>query len=1037
MRLFKSYLLMLIAAFVMVGCADNFDRPPIVEPVAANADKVNTTIYDLKFKYWDDARNYIDTIGQTEAGEDIIIKGRVVSSDETGNIYKSLVIQDETAALALSINQNSLYTTYRIGQEVVINATGMYIGKYNGLQQLGYPEWYAQGNAWEATFMAPELFQEHAEMNGFPKVSEIDTLVVSLGSLPADPAGLCQWQSQLVRLDDVMFTEADGKVVFAEDDASSNRTLQDLNGNTIIVRNSNYADFRSEKLPIGTGSVVGILSYYGTAWQLLLRSAEDCIGFSTDTKGLKDNPYTMEDIAGLQETGKTGWFSGYIVGAVKPGKNAVESNDDIQWEVPTALANTIVLGATAETKDIKDCIVIALEEGSDLRDVANLKDNESVYKKNLLVKATAFKSVYGHQGLVTSGSSTDFVLDGVIVGDKFTSLNETFDAALPANWTNVKVSGDKAWYQTTFSNNGYAAMTGYKGTQPPFDSWFITPALDVKNAENKNFSFKTQVNGYGSTTTVFEVYVLSSNDPKTAKQTKLNPTIANAPASGYSSWANSGDIDLSSYGDVVYVGFRFYATQDANYATWCIDDVKFGNASSGGGSTPEVPTGAGSKDEPYSVASAKAAFVDGSQIPAWVEGYIVGGVDGKSITDNAVFSAATATNTNILISDNPNAQSVAECIPVQLPAGAVRDALNLVSNPGNLGKKVKMNGSIEKYFGVAGFKTVTEYEIEGGGSSTPDTPVTTDPVTTLSEGFDTSIPANWSNIKVSGDKAWYQTSYSNNGYAAMTGYKGTQPPFDSWLITPALNVKDAVNKVLSFRTQVNGYGNTTSVFEVYALTSNDLATATKTKLNPAIATAPASGYSSWVESGNLDLSSYGDVVYVGFRFYATQDANYATWCVDDVKFGDAATGGETPGVGGGETPGTGGETPSTPSTGVGTKDQPHSVASAKSAFVDGSQISAWVEGYIVGSVDGMTLSTNAVFGTATSTKTNLLISDNPNTTNVNECIPVQLPTGAVRDALNLVDNPTNLGKKVKMNGSIEKYFGAPGFKSVKEFEFVN
>ena len=865
MRLFKSYLLMLIAAFVMVGCADNFDRPPIVEPTAANADKVNTTIYDLKFKYWDDARNYIDTIGQTEAGEDIIIKGRVVSSDETGNIYKSLVIQDETAALALSINQSSLYTTYRLGQEVVINATGMYIGKYNGLQQLGYPEWYAQGNAWEATFMALEFFQEHAEMNGFPKVNEVDTLVVSLGSLPSDPAGLCQWQSQLVRLDDVMFTEADGKAVFAEDDASANRTLQDLNGNTIIVRNSNYADFRSQKLPIGTGSVVGILSYYGTAWQLLLRSAEDCIGFSTDTKGLKDNPYTMEDVAELQETSKTGWFTGYIVGAVKPGKSAVESNDDIQWEAPAALANTIVLGATAETKDIKECIIIALEEGSDLRNVANLKDNEGAYQKNLLVKATAFKAVYGHQGVVTSGQYADFVLEGTA-----------------------------------------------------------------------------------------------------------------------------------------------------------------------------SPSGDGTKESPYSVAhTISNIYADGAQKAAWITGYIVGGVDGKSITDNAVFSAATATNSNILISDNPNAQSVAECIPVQLPAGAVRDALNLVSNPGNLGKKVKLNGSVEKYFGVAGFKTVTEYEIEGGGSSTPDTPVTTDPVTTLSEGFDTSIPANWSNIKVSGDKAWYQTSYSNNGYAAMTGYKGTQPPFDSWLITPALNVKDAVNKVLSFRTQVNGYGNTTSVFEVYALTSNDLATATKTKLNPAIATAPASGYSSWVESGNLDLSSYGDIVYVGFRFYATQDANYATWCVDDVKFGDAATGGETPGVGGGETPGTGGETPSTPSTGVGTKDQPHSVASAKSTFVDGSQISAWVEGYIVGSVDGMTLSTNAVFGTATSTKTNLLISDNPNTTNVNECIPVQLPSGAVRDALNLVDNPTNLGKKVKMNGSIEKYFGAPGFKSVKEFEFVN
>ena len=876
---------MLIAAFVVVGCADNFDRPPIEAPVAANADKVNTTIYDLKYKYWDDARNYIDTIGQTDDGEDIIIKGRVVSSDETGNIYKSLVIQDETAALALSINQSSLYTTYRVGQEIVINATGMYIGKYNGLQQLGYPEWYAAGNAWEATFMALELFQEHAEINGFPQVSKVDTLAVSLGSLPSDPAGLCQWQSQLVRLDDVTFTEADGTAVFSGDDASTNRTLQDLNGNTIIVRNSNYADFRSEKLPVGTGTVVGILSYYGTAWQLLLRSADDCIGFSKDGKGLKDNPYIMDDVAALQGTGKTGWFSGYIVGAVKPGKTAVSSNDDIQWEAPAALANTIVLGVTADTKDIKDCIVIELAEGTALRNAANLKDNESAYGKNLLVKATAFKAVLGHQGLVTTGSASDFVLEGAYAGETVTSLNEGFDSALPSNWTNTKVSGDKAWYQTTFSNNGYAAMTGYKGTQPPFDSWLITPALNVKDAENKNFSFRTQVAGYGSTTTVFEVYVMTGNDPSTATLTKLNPALATASTTAtYSDWVQSGDIDLSSYGDVVFVGFRFYATQDANYATWCVDDVVFGSSSSSGGETPGTTTGSGTQADPYSVAGANSVYVDGSATSAWVTGYIVGYVSGMNIS-GAVFAAdSNASETNFLISDDPNASSTDECIPVQLPT-SVRSALNLKANPGHLGKKVKLNGSIEKYFGVAGLKSVTQYEIEGG-SSTPDTPTTSDPVTTLSEGFDSAIPTTWTNKVVSGDKSWYQTTYSENGYAAMTGYKGTQPPFDNWLITPALNVKDAATKVLSFRTQVNGYGSTTSVFEVYVLNSNDPTTATlKTKLSPTIATAPASGYSSWAESGDLDLSSYGDTVYVGFRFYATQDSNYATWCVDDVTFG--------------------------------------------------------------------------------------------------------------------------------------------------------
>jgi hypothetical protein len=254
------------------------------------------------------------------------------------------------------------------------------------------------------------------------------------------------------------------------------------------------------------------------------------------------------------------------------------------------------------------------------------------------------------------------------------------------------------------------------------------------------------------------------------------------------------------------------------------------------------------------------------------------------------------------------------------------------------------------------------------------------------------------------------------------------------LITPALNVKDATAKALSFRTQVNGYGNQTSVFEVYVMTTNDPATATKIKLNPAIATAPVSGYSDWVNSGDLDLSSYGDVVYVGFRFYATADANYATWCVDDVKFGDALSNpgtGETPGTG--TEPGTGNDQPA---TGAGSQTEPYSVAAAKTNYVDGSQKAAWIVGYIVGSVDGMNLSSNAVFGTATSTKTNLLISDNPNATSVSECIPVQLPSGTVRDNLNLVDKPGNLGKKVKLNGSIEKYFGAAGFKSVKEYEFV-
>ena len=184
-------------------------------------------------------------------------------------------------------------------------------------------------------------------------------------------------------------------------------------------------------------------------------------------------------------------------------------------------------------------------------------------------------------------------------------------------------------------------------------------------------------------------------------------------------------------------------------------------------------------------------------------------------------------------------------------------------------------------------------EFKGQGGTTPD-PDPSGAVSKLDEGFETEIPANWTQAQVSGDKAWYKAAYQNNGYAAMTGYKGTTPPFDQWLISPALNIKDASDKNLTFRTQVNGYSSTTTTLEVYVLDTPDPATATtKAKLNPTLAVVPESGYSEWAESGKLNLAAYDGTYYIAFRYYATEDANYATWCVDDVKF-NAEGGSVTP-----------------------------------------------------------------------------------------------------------------------------------------------
>lgn len=581
MRHFKLYLnLLLLSTIGFVSCQDNFDRPPVMVPEAAHIGKVNTTILELKNKYWSDDKNCIDTIGLTAAGDSMVIKGRVVSSDAAGNIYKNLVIQDETAALTLSINGTSLYNTYRIGQEIVLPVTDLFIGKYNNLQQLGYPD-YSASYGWQATFMPLALFQSKVELNGLPDASKIDTLTVKLSELATTPEGLQKMQSQLVRLDNVFFTEADGTAVFAPNSTNTSRTLQDEEGNTLVVRNSGYANFKNDILPLGTGSVVGILSYYGSAWQLLLRDTDDCIGFSTDTKGTADNPYDITRAIELQGTGKTGWMSGYLVGAVAPEVTSVTSNSDVEWTAPTTLANTIVIGETATTKDISKCIVVQLSEGTALRSDANLKDNPKALGTAIKIKGS-FSNVLGTYGLVTTGASSDYKMD--YVGGGVKSLSEDFSStSIPATWSNVQVQGTKAWYVTTYNSNSYAAMTGYKGTAP-FDSWLITPALDVDGAESKVLSFKSQVNGYSSTTTTMKAYVLSSADPATATRTELNCKWATAPASGYSDWVESGSIDLSGFSGTIFIGFQYAATTDANYATWCIDDVVFGtNSGTGGG----------------------------------------------------------------------------------------------------------------------------------------------------------------------------------------------------------------------------------------------------------------------------------------------------------------------------------------------------------------------------------------------------------------------------------------------------------------------
>lgn len=99
-----------------------------------------------------------------------------------------------------------------------------------------------------------------------------------------------------------------------------------------------------------------------------------------------------------------------------------------------------------------------------------------------------------------------------------------------------------------------------------------------------------------------------------------------------------------------------------------------------------------------------------------------------------------------------------------------------------------------------------------------------------------------------------------------------------------------------------------------------------------------------------------------------------------------------------------------------------------------SGVQYWVVGYILGSV-GTDSNGNFKEINATS-KTNIVLGQTPTENNINKVITVELVSGgAAREALNVVENPDGIGKKVMVRGTLDKkYYGVPGVKGVKTEE---
>lgn len=600
-------LLALAGSVSLSSCDDDFERPPMVVPTAKR--HANTTIAELKTKFYTGESNYATLVEKRDDGTDYIIKGRVISSDQAGNFFKQLVIEDETGAIQVNIDSYDLYKTYQYGQEIVIDVTGLYVGAYGKLMQIGS----TPNNNYPGR-IASDLATKQIEVNGLAEPEKIvagEYTIAALNDLISNQEEFLAKQCRLVSIKDVTFKDA-GKATLADKDKNTSRTISDGTGD-MIVYTSGYSDFYDYYCPEGKGTIVGILSFFNRSWQIrLIGVSEDenvadtmrgLIGYELskapgtggDTPtptptptpgdaGTKEKPYTVANVqAGATGTGV--WVKGYIVGWIdgKTLADGAKFNAD-----GVTVSSNVMLADAADAATTAKIIPVQLPSG-EIRKAVNLQDNPANYKKEVLLKGNLV-AYFGVPGLkevsaaVIDGKEYPMGGDDQPSGDVVTSLDENFDAStdIPAGWFQKQAAGNKAWYVRNFSENNYITMSGYNGTAP-FDQWLLSPAIDMDKVSDKTLTFDTQVNGYGATTTTLKVYIVT--DPANlATATELKATFATAPAAGadgktkYSEWVKSGNVDLAKYKGKVYIAFRYQASKDANYATWCVDNVKLNAA---------------------------------------------------------------------------------------------------------------------------------------------------------------------------------------------------------------------------------------------------------------------------------------------------------------------------------------------------------------------------------------------------------------------------------------------------------------------------
>jgi hypothetical protein len=213
------------------------------------------------------------------------ISGYVISSDEAGNYFEELIVQDSpenpSIGLKILIDANPLFVRYEIGRKVFVKLNGLVAGISNGVLSIG------QQNGTRVDKIAASLENEFILRS--TDIETITPLLLDISEFTDSKTNL------FIELQNVQFgtTEVLGNRPFTYasepfDQFNAERRLVSCNsGEATLVATSTFSDFKGLSLPINKGSMKAVLSknFFGDTFNVTINTPEDVNFDTTDRCG--------------------------------------------------------------------------------------------------------------------------------------------------------------------------------------------------------------------------------------------------------------------------------------------------------------------------------------------------------------------------------------------------------------------------------------------------------------------------------------------------------------------------------------------------------------------------------------------------------------------------------------------------------------------------------------------------------------------------------------------------------------------------------